>query len=224
MPVSMMAMRAKRLAVALGGLALTMALAAPPAPAADTSETTSRAGPIERGNDADAAALLGKRPPELPALHWLDGKPRSLASLRGHVVVIRSFTAGCPFCASTMPTLEKWQQDLGPRGLQVLGVYHPKPARPISDAEVATASRALGVTTFPVASDPVWALVKRWWLQPTQGSWTSFTFILDRRGVVRYVHPGGAFHGGGGPDHATCRADEQNMRALIEQLLAEKIG
>jgi peroxiredoxin len=217
-------MRARRLAVVLCGWACIMTWPFARAHAADDAETTGRAGPIARGDDADAAALLGKRPPELPALHWLDGKARTLASLRGRVVVIRSFTARCPFCASSMPTLEKWQRDLGPRGLQVLGVYHPKPARPISDAEVATASHALGVKAFPVASDPVWALVNRWWLQPTHGSWTSFTFVLDRRGVVRYVHPGGEFHSGGGPDHGACRADEQKMRALIEQLLAEKVG
>jgi thiol-disulfide isomerase/thioredoxin len=188
--------------------------------ARDTTDTIDRPGPIARGNDADGAALLDKPPPDLPTLHWLDGQARSLASLRGHVVVIRSFTTGCPFCASTMPTLERWQRDLGPRGLQVLGVYHPKPARPIPDAEAAAAARALGVT-FPVANDPPWALVKRWWLDQTPGTWTSFTFILDRRGVVRYVHPGGEFHPGGGPAHTVCRQDHQRMRALIETLLAE---
>jgi peroxiredoxin len=85
---------------------------------------------------------------------------------------------------------------------------------------VSAAARALGVS-FPVASDPSWTLVKRWWLDKTPGRWTSFTYILDRRGQVRHVHPGGEFHRGGGPDHARCRQDEQQMRALIERLLAE---
>lgn len=202
------------------GLVLAFLGWAGAAGATPANPTADRPGPIDRGDDADAAALLGQPAPGLPPLHWLDGKTRTLAGLHGQVVVIRSFTEGCPFCASTMPALQQWHKELGPRGLQVLGVFHPKPARPISDAEVARAARALGVG-FPIASDPSWALVNSWWLRRTRGRWTSFTFILDRRGQVRYVHPGGEFHPGGGAAHAVCRDDHQKMRALIETLLAE---
>jgi hypothetical protein len=102
----------------------------------------------------------------------------------------------------------------------VLGVYHPKPARAVSDSEARGHARDLGAT-FPVAVDPDWALVKSWWLQRTGGGWTSVTWVLDRKGRFRYLHPGGEYHGGGGGDHARCRADDQQLRATLTRLLAE---
>jgi peroxiredoxin len=179
-----------------------------------------RAGPINRGADADAQALLGKPAPALPALRWLDGKPRTVRSLRGQVVVIRNFTNGCPFCATTVPALEALHRELGPRGVQVLGVYHPKPPRPVSDDEARGHARALGAS-FPVAVDPDWALVKAWWLDLGASQWTSVTWVLDRKGRVRWVHPGGEYHGGGGAAHAQCRDDASQLRELIETLLRE---
>jgi peroxiredoxin len=193
-----------------------LGVAAGPAAADDVA---ARPGPINRGSDADGAGLLNKRPPELPALTWLDGRARTLASLRGQVVVIRSFTEGCPFCASTVPAVEAWHRELGPKGLRVLGVYHPKPQRPTTAAEARAAASRLGIT-FPVANDPRWQLVNDWWLSRTPGTWTSFTFVLDRRGVVRAIHAGGEFHPGEG-DHAVCGQDHARLRALVDKLLAE---
>jgi hypothetical protein len=198
------------LAALLGG-----AVVASPDRAADTA---ARPGPIGRGADEDARALLGSPPPPLPALHWLDGKTRTLHSLAGQVVVIRNFTDGCPFCATTVPALEQIHRDL-PR-LVVLGVYHPKPPRPVTSAEAQGHARALGAT-FPVAVDPDWALVKSWWLDPTGAPWTSVTWVLDKKCRLRYVHPGGEYHAGGGPDHTRCRADDQQLRATLTRLLAE---
>jgi peroxiredoxin len=186
--------------------------------AAGAGDTATRPGPIARGDDADAAALLGKAPPPLPKLRWLDGKTRTLASLAGQVVVIRNFTDGCPFCATTLPALEQLHRDF-PAAV-VLGVYHPKPPRAVSDAEARGHARDLGAT-FPVAVDPDWSLVKSWWLERTRGGWTSVTWVLDRKGRFRYLHPGGEYHAGGGDDHVRCRADDQQLRGVLARLLAE---
>jgi peroxiredoxin len=175
---------------------------------------------VPRGSDEDARALLGTSPGELPALTWLDGKTRSLRSLAGQVVVIRNFTDGCPYCEKTIPALEKIHHDLAGRGVVVLGVYHPKPPRAVTRAAAAAHARALGAS-FPVAIDPDWALVKTWWLERTSGGWTSVTWVLDRRGRLRFVHPGGELHQGGDDDHARCRADEARLRSTIATLLAE---
>jgi Redoxin len=179
-----------------------------------------RAGPINRGDDAPARALLGKPAPALPALRWLDGKQRSNRSLRGQVVVIRNFTSGCPFCASTLPGLDTLHRQLGPRGVQVLGVYHPKPPRAVSDDEVRGHARALGAS-FPVGVDPDWALVNAWWLDRGGGPWTSVTWVLDKQGRLRWVHPGGEYHAGGGTAHAQCHDDDKQLRALLQALLRE---
>src|SRR5688500_11984861 len=101
-----------------------------PVSAGDT--TASRGGDIHRGADEQARALIGKPAPALPVLPWLDGRSRTSRSLAGKVVVLRNFTNGCPFCVTTIPALEQIHRDFGPRGVVVLGVYHPKPPRPVT--------------------------------------------------------------------------------------------
>jgi hypothetical protein len=189
-------------------------------PTVSPSKAIQRPGPIERGDDADAEAMIGTTPSELPSIEWLDEVPRSLRSLAGDVVVIRSFTNACPFCAATMPALETIHRDYRERGVRVLGVYHPKPPRPVSSDDVAEFCRSLGVT-FPIGIDLEWRLVESWWLGRTEGTWTSITWVLDRTGAVRFVHPGGEYHSGGGEDHGRCREDEKALRRLVDQLLAE---
>jgi thiol-disulfide isomerase/thioredoxin len=190
-------------------------------PTTDPAEALSRAGPIGRGDDSDAARLLGIAAPALPELRWLDGRERNARTLEGRVVIIRSFTNECPFCASTMPTLQRLHARYRDRGLTVLGVYHPKPPAPTASEDVAEFARSLGAT-FPVAVDEDWNLVTRWWKAYSEGTWTSITWVLDRKGVIRWVHPGGEYHDeGGGPSHERCRSDLRGLERLIGELLAD---
>lgn len=209
------------LALLLSSPVVGTAVSGAPLPTTDPARAVSRPGPIERGEDADARNLLGRAAPELPDLRWLDGRTRSLGSLRGRIVVIRSFTNECPFCASTIPTLERLHERHRDRGVTVLGVYHPKPPVPTASEDVAAFVKSLGVT-FPVAVDEDWSLVRRWWQAYGEGPWTSITWVLDGKGVIRYVHPGGEYHdAGGGPAHERCRSDFRQIETLIETLLAE---
>ena len=60
--------------------------------------------------------------------------------------------------------------------------------------------------------------------QPSQGvrAPTSVTFILDKNGVVRYVHPGMEYHDGAATqEHATCENDLAAIRATIDRLISE---
>ena len=189
-------------------------------PTISPARAVARPGPIERGSDAEAEPLVGTPAPALPSLPWLDGVARDSRSLEGRVVVIRTFTNACPFCAATMPTLDRIHREYADRGLVVLGVYHPKPPRPTAATDVATLAGSLGIT-FPVAIDTEWRLVDGWWLARVESAWTSITWVLDRRGTIRYVHPGGEYHDGGGPAHARCRRDARALRRVIDELLAE---
>lgn len=63
--------------------------------------------------------------------------------------------------------------------------------------------------TFPVAIDPEWRTLKRWWLDDSQHRWTSVSFLLDQAGVIRHIHPGGAY----------SEEDVQTLTSLIEELL-----
>jgi hypothetical protein len=77
--------------------------------------------------------------------------------------------------------------------------------------------------TFPIALDADWKALNRWWLADRPQSWTSVTFLIDREGVIRYVHPGGEYHEGAGgtqlPDHTACHSDYLQIDQTIGQLL-----
>src|SRR5580765_8080831 len=147
-----------RLSILVPVLLVSVA-AASPLPTIDPHEAVLRAGPIDRADDADARRLIGMTAPALPDLPWLDGQKRTIEALAGKVVVIRSFTNECPFCASTVPGLEALARRYRDRGVVVLGVYHPKPPAPIEAQDVAAFVKSLGVT-FPVAVDDDWSLVR----------------------------------------------------------------
>jgi cytochrome c biogenesis protein CcmG/thiol:disulfide interchange protein DsbE len=52
----------------------------------------------------------------------LDGKPATLADLRGKVVVLNFWATWCPPCVEEAPSLNQLQMAIGPRGGTVLGV------------------------------------------------------------------------------------------------------
>ena len=99
------------------------------------------------------------------------------------------------------------------KGLVVVGLYHHKADAPLDPAAVKRSAKELGFR-FPVAVDPGWKTLKRWWLATGDRRWTSVSFLIDRRGVVRHVHPGGQYVKG---DKAY-----QALKAKIEELLKEE--
>ena len=147
--------------------------------------------PLNEGN-----ALIGIRPGGWTARDWINSEPLELDALRGKVVLVRWWTApGCAFCEASAPALNDFWRRYASRGLVVVGFYHHKSSEPLSLANVKRQSRKFGFE-FPVAIDPDWKTLRRWWLDKHDRGWTSVTFLLDRRGVIRHVHPGGAFFKG----------------------------
>ncbi len=160
--------------------------------------------------------LIGRPAPALGLQHWLHSPPLEMTDLRGRVVLLRWWTQGCPFCEATGPALRRFQAEYGQRGLQVLGIYHPKPPGNWSMAKLEDATKEKNFT-FPVALDADWSALKRWWLNQERGL-TSVSFLVDRGGIIRYVHPGGEFHEGnqgGTPTHEACRRDYCAIEAEI---------
>ena len=168
------------------------------------------------------ATIVGQPSPDWPRLRWVQGGPLTLAELRGKVVLLRFFTdPECPFCSATAPALNEFDRDFRARGLVVLGFYTPKPRpRPtrIEDARRTTAAYGF---RFPVAVDDEWKALRRLWLDRNPGAgWTSASLVIDREGIVRYVHPGGAF--AKDSDDPQSRRDYHEVRATIETLLVRK--
>jgi peroxiredoxin len=140
--------------------------------------------------------------------------PLHLAALRGKVVLVRWWTAGCPFCSATAPALRTFHRDYASRGLVVVGMYHHKEDSPFEPSVYEETAKRYGFT-FPVAFDPEWKTLKQW-LHGADTGFTSVSFLLDKKGTIRLVHPGGQYVAGD--------ADYAKMRETIERLLAEPAG
>src|SRR5260221_6841330 len=115
------------------------------------------AADFSRGDDR-----LGLAAPPFELKIWLHSPPLEMQALRGKVVLIRWWTEGCPFCVATAPALRELDRKYGNRGLQVIGIFHPKPAGDASVERMRLASERLGFTV-PVALDAEWTALDRWW-------------------------------------------------------------
>jgi len=162
-------------------------------------------GTVDEGKE-----LVGTPAPAWTVTTWINSKPLSLAVLQGKVVLLRWWTApGCPFCEASAPYLSQWHERYAPLGLVVIGMYHPKPPGRIPAGVVKKLAQGLGMT-FPLAIDPEWETLRRYWLDGREHAWTSVSFLIDREGVIRYIHPGGAYS----PE------DAQEIEAVIQELLS----
>lgn len=158
--------------------------------------------------------LVGSRVPEWTVTGWINSPPLTLGDLSGSVTLVRWWTAPyCPYCAASSHALNEWYDSYRDRGFQVIGLYHHKTADPLDRANVERYAQRLGFR-FPVAIDENWKTLKSWWLDRSEKPlWTSVSFLIDRQGVIRHIHPGGRYVKGD-PDYNRMRAD-------IEALLRE---
>ena len=166
-------------------------------------------------------AEIGRPAPGFGFERWIRTPPLSLETLRGKVVLVRWWTDGCPYCASTLPALETLRARYADRGLVVIGAYHPKPPREVSDRQILTVAKKLGFEG-PVALDREWSTLERYWLggHPERG-WTSVSFLIDREGVVRWLHGGGEYHPSSDPRHASCDLEYRGLESALNAALAE---
>src|SRR5262245_25470496 len=201
-------------------LALGAALLA----AAPAGATDSGAGPI------------GQPAPAWSFERWSRGGPLTLEALRGKVVLVRWWTDGCHYCAATLPVLEELRERHARDGLVVIGAYHPKPPREVKDRTILSYAKKLGFDG-PIAVDPEWITLGRYWLDGhPERTWTSVSFLIDRAGVIRWVHGGGEYHPS--PDgrklrdhdafsdrsqlgHALCDVAYRELERVLSEVLAE---
>lgn len=179
-----------------------------------------------RGMDRDAGAdRIGVAAPPFRFDAWLNTEPMALADLRGRVLLVRWWTDTCPFCASSAPALRTLHQQYASRGLTVIGVFHPK-ARRDDPLDMPRVERVVAQREFefPIAVDWDWrnGTLRDWWLTGPDRPATSVTFLVDKQGTIRFIHPGMEYHDESGPkDHAMCVDDMGAIRGTIERLLAE---
>ncbi|MEV0072679.1 cytochrome c biogenesis protein CcdA [Amycolatopsis sp. NPDC050768] len=158
---------------------------------------------FEAGTSATASLHeLGAAPEPTGIAAWLNtpgGRPLTLASRHGKVVLVTFWTYSCVNCLRALPHYESWYRIYRDSGLEVLGVHTPEVAFEHEPANVAAQVKALGVD-YPVAIDNDYAT----WNAYGNQYWPA-SYLVDASGQVRGSHFGeGAY------------ADtEQQLRGLL---------
>ena len=143
---------------------------------------------IELGDPAPAFSAPG-----------LTGGTISLASYRGKVVYLDFWASWCGPCAKSLPALDQLRQEFAPGDFQIVAVNldrNPKVAANFLK------QRPVG---YPSAIDPKGSLPGTFGVSAMPTS-----FLIDRDGVVRYVHRG--FRDG----------DVDPLRKQIQKLVAAR--
>lgn len=155
--------------------------------------------------------ILGSTAPELQDIeHWIPSSPAPLAGFRGKVVLLDFWATWCGPCFEAFPDLIKWHEELGEKGLVILGVtrYYGQ-----ADGEQASKTEEIAFLKrfkekeglpygFAVADGQTNQIKYGAMSIPT-------TVIIDRKGVVRYVETGAGSN------------RKQEIRDMVDRLLAE---
>jgi peroxiredoxin len=166
----------------------------------------------------EGSEWIGKPAPDWRGIEWLWGGPLDLEDLRGRVVLLRFWLIDCPYCRRSADALRTWSERYRDEGLVVVGIHHPKSDAARDHAVVAAAARDLGFG-FPIGIDDGWATVRAYGVGTVFKRFTSVSFLIDRGGVIRFVHDGGEYHPSGGAGHEDCAAAHDALDAAIRGAL-----
>jgi cytochrome c biogenesis protein CcdA/thiol-disulfide isomerase/thioredoxin len=133
---------------------------------------------------ARALPALGPAPEFMQTQRWFNtpgGRPETLRSLRGRVVLIDFWTYTCINCIRTLPYLKAWDAAYRRAGLTIVGVETPEFSFERDAANVANAIDQFGLR-YPVVQDN------------EMGTWNAYgneywpaDYLIDASGQVRYA-------------------------------------
>lgn len=121
------------------------------------------------------SVLVGQPAPEL-AGQTLDGDWFELADHRGEVVLVNVWASWCPPCVEEFPVLMDAARQLGPSGLQVVGINSQDREQDARDFLDEMGAQGL----FPHVADPDGQMAVEWGVFGLPE-----TFVIDQKGRVR---------------------------------------
>jgi thiol-disulfide isomerase/thioredoxin len=148
--------------------------------------------------------VLGPAPEFIGTQRWFNtpgGRPISLASLRGKVVVVDFWTYSCINCIRTLPYVKSWYAAYHPLGLEVIGVHTPEFSFEHVAGNVASAIQDDGIR-YPVVQDNEAATFDAY-----GNEYWPAEYFIDARGNVRHAHFGEGDYAG----------DERVIRSLLAE-------
>jgi cytochrome c biogenesis protein CcdA/thiol-disulfide isomerase/thioredoxin len=150
----------------------------------------------------------GEAPEFAGITNWLNGKPLTLASLRGRVVLIDFWTYTCINCIRTLPHLTAWDRAYRKYGLTIVGVHSPEFSFEKDTGNVERAIAQNGIE-YPVAQDNEMATWDAW----SNEYWPA-EYLIDARGRVRHVNFG----------EGKYEETERAIRSLLAEAGASRLG
>ena len=166
----------------------------------------------------DARDVVGQKMPTLSFERWINTDGSKPLGTAGTVTLYRWWTDGCEHCEKTLPAIEALRKNYGPKGLVVVAVYHPKPPHDVKDAGVRDAAKAMGYDG-PVALDLDWSELKKFYLDTARRDFTSASFLVDRKGVIRHAHPGPRINPSTEPHESRENEAFRRMEQAVKELL-----
>ncbi len=161
---------------------------------------------------AVGVAIPGVKTPALPDLgpaaefthnqDWFNtpgGKPLTLASMRGHVVIVDFWTYTCINCIRTLPFLKGLYATYHRYGLDVVGVETPEFTFEQEASNVAQAIKSDGIR-YPVVQDNDYGTWNAY-----QNQYWPAEYLIDAHGRVRHTQFG----------EGNYKEDEAAVRALL---------
>jgi thiol-disulfide isomerase/thioredoxin len=131
------------------------------------------------GASAGDGRQVGQPAPEI-TVERMSGKPVTVSSYRGQVLLLDVWASWCGPCKEELPMLDDIASRLRHRGVEVLAVS--------VDQERANVVKFLGSRgrwALTIAHDPKGEIADR--LQPDK---MPTSYIIDREGIIRYVNYG----------------------------------
>ena len=161
--------------------------------------------------------LIGTKAPSLEGLNWLNTEPLNIEDLKGKVILIRFWLVGCPLCEHTAPALVELYNKYKNDGFAVIGIHHPK-SEETKDPDLVRRAMKVFDFDFPVAQDNDWKVINAYWLGGKKRSFTSSSILIDKNGIIRFVHDGGEFY------KSANNIDANLAYHAIEEKIQELLG